>query len=230
MKKENKTKADDKATAPEAVAKVEKEEKEILVNQDKVGSLIHEARLKKGLKIADASKDLCIRASYLEAIEAGNYDEIPETALGMLTVSNASGLVSLTNIKVTGMDEFDIGYSQDLEEGDIDAQTLYLLPSNYSFTDDAGEETPDEPTVFEPERFEVHVNYAKLTKKATVNAATSKDVAYITINGERVDPGVAGDTYSFALSFKKVAKGTTYEVIAYNADGAASESIIAVAE
>lgn len=159
-----------------------------------------------------------------------DYDEIPETALGMLTVSNASGLVSLTNIKVTGMDEFDIGYSQDLEEGDIDAQTLYLLPSNYSFTDDAGEETPDEPTVFEPERFEVHVNYAKLTKKATVNAATSKDVAYITINGERVDPGVAGDTYSFALSFKKVAKGTTYEVIAYNADGAASESIIAVAE
>ena len=83
MKKENKTKADDKATAPEAVAKVEKEEKEILVNQDKVGSLIHEARLKKGLKIADASKDLCIRASYLEAIEAGNYDEIPEPPYGI---------------------------------------------------------------------------------------------------------------------------------------------------
>lgn len=70
----------------------------------------------------------------------------------------------------------------------------------------------------------------KLTKKATVNAATSKDVAYITIDGERVDPGVAGNTYSFALSFKKVTKGTTYEVIAYNADGVASEPIIAVAE
>ena len=157
-------------------------------------------------------------------------DGTEETALGTLTISNATGLVSLTNIKVTGVDEFDIGYSEDLEGGDIEAQTLYLLPSNYSFTDDSDEEPADDAAVFEPERFDVHVNYAKLTKKATVNAATSKDVAYITIDGERVDPGVAGNTYSFALSFKKVTKGTTYEVIAYNADGVASEPIIAVAE
>ena len=157
-------------------------------------------------------------------------DGTEETALGTLTISNATGLVSLTNIKVTGVDEFDIGYSEDIEGGDIEAQTLYLLPSNYSFTDDSDEEPADDAAVFEPERFDVHVNYAKLTKKATVNAATSKDVAYITIDGERVDPGVAGNTYSFALSFKKVTKGTTYEVIAYNADGVASEPIIAVAE
>lgn len=157
-------------------------------------------------------------------------DGTEETALGTLTISNATGLVSLTNIKVTGVDEFDIGYSEDIEGGDIEAQTLYLLPSNYSFTDDSDEEPADDAAVFEPERFDVYVNYAKLTKKATVNAATSKDVAYITIDGERVDPGVAGNTYSFALSFKKVTKGTTYEVIAYNADGVASEPIIAVAE
>lgn len=83
MKKENKTKSEDKAKAVEPIAEVEKEEKEILVNQDKVGSLMHEARLKKGLKIADASKDLCIRSAYLEAIEAGNYDEIPEPPYGI---------------------------------------------------------------------------------------------------------------------------------------------------
>lgn len=157
-------------------------------------------------------------------------DGTEETALGTLTISNATGLVSLTNIKVTGVDEFDIGYSEDIEGGDIEAQTLYLLPSNYSFTDDSDEEPADDAAVFEPERFDVHVNYAKLTKKATVNAATSKDVAYITIDGERVEPGVTGSSYSFALSFKKVTKGTTYEVIAYNADGVASEPIIAVAE
>lgn len=157
-------------------------------------------------------------------------DGTEETALGTLTVSHATGLVSLTNIKVTGVDEFDIGYSEDLESGDMEAQTLYLLPSNYSFTDESDEENAEEAAVFEPERFDVHVNYARLTKKATVNAATSQDVAYITINGERVDPGVAGNTYSFALSFKKVTKGTTFEVIAYNADGAASEPITAVAE
>ena len=157
-------------------------------------------------------------------------DGTEETALGTLTISNATGLVSLTNIKVTGVDEFDIGYSEDIEGGDIEAQTNTRSSVNYSFTDDSDEEPADDAAVFEPERFDVHVNYAKLTKKATVNAATSKDVAYITIDGERVDPGVAGNTYSFALSFKKVTKGTTYEVIAYNADGVASEPIIAVAE
>ena len=83
MKKENKTKSEDKAKAVEPIAEIEKEEKEILVNQDKVGSLMHEARLKKGLKISDVSKDLCIRSTYLEAIEAGNYDEIPEPPYGI---------------------------------------------------------------------------------------------------------------------------------------------------
>ncbi len=83
MKKENKTKSEEKAKAAEPIAEVEKEEKEIQVNQDKVGFLMHEARLKKGLKIADASKDLCIRSTYLEAIEDGNYDEIPEPPYGI---------------------------------------------------------------------------------------------------------------------------------------------------
>lgn len=83
MKKENKTKAEDKAKVAEPIAEAEKEEKEIQVNEDKVGSLMHEARLKKGLKISDVSKELCIRASYLEAIEAGNYDEIPEPPYGI---------------------------------------------------------------------------------------------------------------------------------------------------
>ncbi|HIZ43695.1 MAG TPA: hypothetical protein H9672_03095, partial [Firmicutes bacterium] len=87
-----------------------------------------------------------------------------------------------------------------------------------------------EEAVFVPERFDVHVNYARLTKKATVNVATSTDVAYITINGTRVDPGRAGSTYSFALSFKKITKGTAFEVIAYNSDGVASEIYTAIAE
>lgn len=203
-------------------------------------------------------------------------DEIPETALGTLTVSNASGLVSLTNIKVTGVDQFDIGYANDLESSGVAAQTLYLLPYNY-FTNEEGsesedsteevteepseetpenpegetpeesteetpenpegetpeestEETPEEPSAFVPERFDIHVNYAKLTKKATVNVATSTDVAYITIDGTRIEPGQTGSSYSFALSFTKVAKGTTYGVIAYNSDGVASEVKTAVAE
>ena len=38
-------------------------------NEGKVGGMLHDARVKKGYKIADIAKELYIRASYLEAIE-----------------------------------------------------------------------------------------------------------------------------------------------------------------
>lgn len=155
-------------------------------------------------------------------------DGVTDFNLGTLTITGVSGLASLTNIKVTGTDKFDIGYASDLNESGADAQTLYLLPSTYSFTAD-GEEDSEE-AVFVPESFEINVNYAKLTKKATINVASSTDVAYITIGGTKVEPKKAGNTYSFALSLTKVTKGTTYEVIAYNSDGTASQSYTAVAE
>lgn len=97
-------------------------------------------------------------------------------------------------------------------------------------SEEVPEDPAEDPSAFVPERFDIHVNYAKLTKKATVNVATSTDVAYITIDGTRIEPGQTGSSYSFALSFTKVAKGTTYEVIAYNSDGVASEVKTAVAE
>ncbi len=48
----------------------------------KVGCLLKEARLKKELKIADISKILCIRQSYLEAIENSNYETVPAYPYG----------------------------------------------------------------------------------------------------------------------------------------------------
>lgn len=148
-------------------------------------------------------------------------------SVGTLTVSNADGLVSLTNVKVTGIDEFDIGYSEDIEADGIDENTLYLLPTSYSFANDGNQ---DDAEVFSPERFDIHVNYARLTKKATVNVATSTDVAYITIDGEKVDPGKAGNSYSFAKTFTKVQKGRTFEIVAYDKNGATSQIYLAIAE
>lgn len=157
-------------------------------------------------------------------------DGVEDAALGTLTVSAATGLVSLSNIKVTGVDWFDIGYSSDLDVEDIDARTLYLLPSNYSFKGDTEEDTPAETEIFEPEKFEINTTYVKLTKKATVKVATSTDVAYITINGERVEPGKAGNSYVFTATYTKAVKGTAYEIIAYNTDGVASETYTAIAD
>ena len=95
MKKENKSKVETENKAVSTITETAKEEKEIKVNQDKVGSLMHEARLKKGLKIADAARDLCIRAAYLEAIEAGNYDEIPAPPYGIGFIRSYAGYLGL---------------------------------------------------------------------------------------------------------------------------------------
>ena len=100
MKKENRNKAAEEVKNVAPVAETEKEEKEIQVNQDKVGSLMHEARLKKGLKIADASRDLCIRASYLEAIEAGNYEEIPEPPYGIGFIRSYADYLGLNSARM----------------------------------------------------------------------------------------------------------------------------------
>ncbi len=100
MKKENRNKTTEEVKDVAPVAETEKEEKEIQVNQDKVGSLMHEARLKKGLKIADASRDLCIRASYLEAIEAGNYEEIPEPPYGIGFIRSYADYLGLNSARM----------------------------------------------------------------------------------------------------------------------------------
>ena len=150
-------------------------------------------------------------------------DQYDDIFVGSVEIEGVSGLVSLTNIKVTGTDEFKLGYSQDLEEGteSIDANTLYLLPSTYSFTDET-EEGSDEVTEFIPGQMDVTCGYSSKTKKATVTVMTSQDVAYVTINGTTVSPKVGSGFNKFSLTEKKVTKGKTYEVIAYNADGMAS--------
>ena len=49
----------------------------------KVGAMLKEMRLQKGLKVVDVSKKLCIRKCYLEAIEESNYKEIPAFPYGI---------------------------------------------------------------------------------------------------------------------------------------------------
>lgn len=50
---------------------------------DKVGSLLKEMRQQKGLRLSDVAKKLCIRRIYLEAIEEGDYKEIPPIPYGI---------------------------------------------------------------------------------------------------------------------------------------------------
>ena len=86
-----------------------------------------------------------------------------------------------------------------------------------------------EGDVFTPERFDVVLNYAKLTKKATVNVATSIDVVGVTVNGIYKRYDTAGDTHSFAVSFTGVQAGAEFRVIGYNSYGLSTETHIVTA-
>ena len=55
-------------------------------NEGKVGGMLHDARVKKGYKIADIAKELYIRASYLEAIENSCYGGYPGATVWMLVL------------------------------------------------------------------------------------------------------------------------------------------------
>lgn len=50
---------------------------------DKIGGILKQARLSKGKKIPEVAQTLCIRKAYLEAIEANDYEKIPEFPYGI---------------------------------------------------------------------------------------------------------------------------------------------------
>lgn len=150
------------------------------------------------------------------------------TVVGHVTITGKSGLTALTNLKVTGVEEFNLGYSKDIDAGNEDIVTedegtenpLYLVSRTFAagLVEKAEEEIP----VFTPDSFEINCSYSSLIKIATLNVVSSDDVAYVTINGVKVPGWNLFGKLVFAKSYTRVPAGTTYEIVAYNADGVAS--------
>lgn len=168
-------------------------------------------------------------------VEADTLDD--GTVVGYVNIEGTSGLTALTNLKVTGVDEFNLSYSNDLtgdneEEdgtGSVEGQTentLYLVSRTYADNLAAKEEVQ----VFTPDSIKTSCSYASKSKKATVNVVTSKDVDYVTINGVKVTGKNVSGKLRFTKSYNKVTAGTTYEIVAYNADGMASVVYTVTAE
>lgn len=67
---------------------------------NKVGSLLKEMRLQKGLRISDVSKKLCIRKIYLEAIEESNYEEIPAFPYGVGFIRSYAEFLGLNSSNI----------------------------------------------------------------------------------------------------------------------------------
>ena len=70
-------------------------------NNDKIGAVLYHERLKKELSLEDVSKTLCIRKSYLEAIEKGNYSELPPMPYSAGFVNGYAKFLGLNNTRVT---------------------------------------------------------------------------------------------------------------------------------
>ena len=76
--------------------KAEKPQKQV----NKVGALLKEMRLQKGLKLPDIAKRLCIRKFYLEAIEESDYKEIPPFPYGVGFIRSYADYLGLNSSNI----------------------------------------------------------------------------------------------------------------------------------
>ena len=66
----------------------------------KIGDLLCHERLKKGLELEDIAQVLCIRRGYLEAIESGNYVELPPLPYSVGFVNSYAKYLGLNNTRI----------------------------------------------------------------------------------------------------------------------------------
>lgn len=77
---------------------------------DKVGAVLQKERIKKGIKLQEVSQVLCIRCFYLQAIEDGNYAELPPLPYSAGFVNSYAKYLGLNNARITQLfrEELDI--------------------------------------------------------------------------------------------------------------------------
>ena len=80
----------------EEKTKAEKPQKQV----NKVGALLKEMRLQKGLRLPDIAKRLCIRRLYLEAIEESDYKELPPFPYGVGFIRSYADYLGLNSSNI----------------------------------------------------------------------------------------------------------------------------------
>ena len=129
MKKEKSTETAPENTvnqaAPEAQAPSQAAENKIT----KVGSLLKEMRLQKGLRLPDIAKKLCIRKIYLEAIEESNYAEIPPFPYGIGFVRSYATYLGLNSGNIVELYKDETMPKSDKEMFVLEPQSEASMPS-----------------------------------------------------------------------------------------------------
>ncbi len=95
----------------------------------KVGTLLKEMRLRKGYKIADVSKKLCIRRYYLEAIEDSNYKEIPGFPYGIGFIRSYADFLGLNSSNIIELYKEETNAKNDKDIYVLEPQTEATVPS-----------------------------------------------------------------------------------------------------
>lgn len=160
------------------------------------------------------------------------YYEVTVGKGGVLTIANSgSGILGLGNLKFWDMTSTANVTSEPTEETYAAAFSLMR-----SLALAAEPEAPVEPevSVFEPAQLDVKVKSTNviLNKLVTVTITASTDVAELTVNGKTLQPTNSllvklglSKTYTYVLvETVKKSDTKTYEIVAYDADGVASET------
>ena len=90
--------------------------------EDKVGSMLKTARIKKKLELEDVAKKLCIRRVYLDAIENSDYEEIPDYPYGPGFVRSYADFLGLNGTRLVQV------FREEVTPKDKKAVTNYQAP------------------------------------------------------------------------------------------------------
>ena len=93
----------------ENIEKIEKKEEENILQEGKVGTMLRDVRIKKKLSIEDISNRLRIKASYLEAIENSNYNNIPQPPYGTGFVQSYANFLGLNSVRIVQIFKEEMG-------------------------------------------------------------------------------------------------------------------------
>ena len=95
----------------------------------KIGAMLKEMRLQKGLKLVDVSKKLCIRKFYLEAIEESNYSEIPPFPYGNGFIRSYANFLGLNSENIIELYKEETSLSKDKSINILEPQAEATMPN-----------------------------------------------------------------------------------------------------
>ncbi len=160
------------------------------------------------------------------------YYEITSDGNGTFTVTNTgTGMLAIGNVKLPGTAQTsNFVQAADMDNAEIVNAIRYAL---YGAEEPDPEPEPDPETeTFEPATFNVtdHVTNVIRNKVVTLKIKVSDDVAYVTVNGVKYTRTGLQSAFQKTRTIRVIKTlpkdaEKTYEIIAYNADGVASETV-----